>query len=585
MKLVFIVVIIVLLLLIQVTVYAYTKTSGTITKDATKTIANDSATSKDTAVKPYLKISYIPSEWEKGYGIRLTAESNSDLSKDNLVLYLNGYKLSLSPDISKSTEKTSATYTLDYNNVKSLLSKSVDLDKENSVSLTVETASGLRTSSSVILKSGKTITRVNDSGFGSAMTKNISDITGISAPKINKTVDVGCASQNGIIEPDFDYGRYNIQDPSRPDFLDHNNPDRIRTDCDVLDREDELSDYVNNTLEDLQEIEAVVEQRMEDANELLERGRNALECIRDVEYEELFPPEEDDSSTFHISVRIPPLYPSAGRWPSYIIGARSMSTTYDILATDVRNVNSDHNAARRGQELSRAELETLESLVQALEEHCNNRNCMFDDQERYYEDVMENAYSNAEYYIEATERVIEDARRAADHFFNYNRSWVGRDISGENLCDEDEDSILTSIADLGRAEIRGTLQISGSTRKDISAGRSIPVKINNRTGILERGRNKIQIRVNDSIVVLNERNEVRGFSRVSTQRLAELDTEDLSVNAGLLAAEVQETDAVFNLQFLQIQQQMQQENREFTLLSNIMKTKHDTARNAIENVR
>ena len=41
----------------------------------------------------------------------------------------------------------------------------------------------------------------------------------------------------------------------------------------------------------------------------------------------------------------------------------------------------------------------------------------------------------------------------------------------------------------------------------------------------------------------------------------------------------------FNLQYLQLQSQMQHENREYTALSNIMKTKHDTVKNSISNVR
>jgi len=41
----------------------------------------------------------------------------------------------------------------------------------------------------------------------------------------------------------------------------------------------------------------------------------------------------------------------------------------------------------------------------------------------------------------------------------------------------------------------------------------------------------------------------------------------------------------FNMQYLGLQQQMQDENRRFTLISNIMKTKHDTAKNAIDNIR
>lgn len=49
--------------------------------------------------------------------------------------------------------------------------------------------------------------------------------------------------------------------------------------------------------------------------------------------------------------------------------------------------------------------------------------------------------------------------------------------------------------------------------------------------------------------------------------------------------EMQEMNQSFNLQYLGLQQKMQAENRQFTMISNIMKTKHDTARNAINNVR
>ena len=58
-------------------------------------------------------------------------------------------------------------------------------------------------------------------------------------------------------------------------------------------------------------------------------------------------------------------------------------------------------------------------------------------------------------------------------------------------------------------------------------------------------------------------------------------------NAQLLSAtqQMQEMNMSFNLQYLMLQQKMQGENRQFTLVSNIMKTKHDTAKNAISNVR
>lgn len=48
---------------------------------------------------------------------------------------------------------------------------------------------------------------------------------------------------------------------------------------------------------------------------------------------------------------------------------------------------------------------------------------------------------------------------------------------------------------------------------------------------------------------------------------------------------MQEMNQTFNLQYLKLQEDMQAQNRQFTLVSNIMKVKHDTAKSAINNVR
>ncbi len=45
------------------------------------------------------------------------------------------------------------------------------------------------------------------------------------------------------------------------------------------------------------------------------------------------------------------------------------------------------------------------------------------------------------------------------------------------------------------------------------------------------------------------------------------------------------TEMSYNLQYLQLQNQMQNENRQYTMASNIMKTKHDTVANSISNIR
>ena len=53
----------------------------------------------------------------------------------------------------------------------------------------------------------------------------------------------------------------------------------------------------------------------------------------------------------------------------------------------------------------------------------------------------------------------------------------------------------------------------------------------------------------------------------------------------LKAGAQQEQTMGFNLQYQQLQSQMQHENRSYTAVSNIMKTKHDTVKNSISNVR
>lgn len=86
---------------------------------------------------------------------------------------------------------------------------------------------------------------------------------------------------------------------------------------------------------------------------------------------------------------------------------------------------------------------------------------------------------------------------------------------------------------------------------------------------------------------------IPGLTEVETTALAEYGLGGIAVatasggQAALLAAtkQMQETQMSFNLQYLQLQSQMQHENRSYTAISNIMKTKHDTVKNSIGNIR
>jgi len=48
---------------------------------------------------------------------------------------------------------------------------------------------------------------------------------------------------------------------------------------------------------------------------------------------------------------------------------------------------------------------------------------------------------------------------------------------------------------------------------------------------------------------------------------------------------MQEESQSFNLQYLALQEEVQQENRRFSTLSNVLKAKHETAKAAIGNIR
>jgi hypothetical protein len=73
-----------------------------------------------------------------------------------------------------------------------------------------------------------------------------------------------------------------------------------------------------------------------------------------------------------------------------------------------------------------------------------------------------------------------------------------------------------------------------------------------------------------------------------TGRIQPLPSITTGPTTGPLAAQRQwmgEMNQSFNLQYLMLQENMQQEQRQFTLLTNILKTRHDGAKNVISNVR
>lgn len=69
--------------------------------------------------------------------------------------------------------------------------------------------------------------------------------------------------------------------------------------------------------------------------------------------------------------------------------------------------------------------------------------------------------------------------------------------------------------------------------------------------------------------------------------LAELSAsiQDAQAEFARALIEMQEMQMSFNLRYLQLQNFMQDDSRRFTALSSIMKTKHETVKNTISNIR
>ncbi len=96
--------------------------------------------------------------------------------------------------------------------------------------------------------------------------------------------------------------------------------------------------------------------------------------------------------------------------------------------------------------------------------------------------------------------------------------------------------------------------------------------------------------INQSIAAATElQNKVAALAKFVNDRIESV----LSILAGPnsdqalrdATREMQETQMSFNLQYLQLQNSMQNDNRQFITVSNIMKTKSTTIRDSINNVK
>lgn len=87
--------------------------------------------------------------------------------------------------------------------------------------------------------------------------------------------------------------------------------------------------------------------------------------------------------------------------------------------------------------------------------------------------------------------------------------------------------------------------------------------------------------VEQATALLSRREAARQTTGIGT-RGSEIASRQRPNTAG---EQTQETELSFNLQYLQLQSQMQNENRSYTAISNILKSKHESVKNSIANIR
>jgi hypothetical protein len=80
-------------------------------------------------------------------------------------------------------------------------------------------------------------------------------------------------------------------------------------------------------------------------------------------------------------------------------------------------------------------------------------------------------------------------------------------------------------------------------------------------------------------VVSMAANGLRGFTETAPNGLGGARGEQMDK-----MWKMQEENQMFNLQYMQLQQELQADNRQFSTLSNLMKARHDTAKSAINNM-
>ncbi len=402
--------------------------------------------------------------------------------------------------------------------------------------------------------------------------------------------------QEGVVEPDYDYSSTDPTTSGTPYFLDYNNPDKLKSDCDVLTKEEEIAAELNNALGKLNKLEKEMEFFKKQADSIVEGAQDSLDCIKEVDFESLYQDDLEDLLDGGLGLEIPttpapPAYTTTGSPHIPLGGPYPVAGFNSVLLTDLQNFYYAYNDAKKGKNYVKADLETLKSLAEGLEAYCKNKNCMFDNQKDYYQDLLYSIYDTLEYYFEEIQELIDDARGFADDFKNYDRDLVGKDIFG-NVCGEDESSILEKMLDVKDLSLGKPVNISDNIVKAVNSGKKLGIKIGNTFGVIEKGpKDKIHLRFNNSISILDAKGKVKAYTTLKINQLASVDTSELSENTGQLNKKIEEMEEKLNtmgedqqLAQIDLQNKLQQSQQLIQTMSNVSKMMYDTVMSIVRKI-
>jgi hypothetical protein len=216
--------------------------------------------------------------------------------------------------------------------------------------------------------------------------------------------------------PDYEsyYGDYISVD--RPDYITEST-----VDCSLRGRDAEITQDLNEKLAILDDIEDEIEDVEDDADDLLSEGEDALECIREAEH------------------GLEAAGMAGAELARESIGSAFPSATMQtVVLRKLKNFYSTLGYVYTAKSHTDASMDSLDSLVDGLQEHCRIGGCLYPEDKEQYEIWLEGRHGDAVYYAGRTQDFIDDARMYAQGYHDSKGHYITVEKCLEEMVPEHE---------------------------------------------------------------------------------------------------------------------------------------------------